>query len=77
MTTRLLPAGALLDELATAIQRYGRPQFALFTTYTFDANLFASQFLPSDLSHGSGTEDNFLLRALKTYRQLNIGRSFE
>jgi hypothetical protein len=46
MTARLLPAGALLDEMAAAIQRHGRPLYALFTTYTFDAHLFASQFLP-------------------------------
>lgn len=46
MSTSLLPAGALLDEIATAVQRHGRPLYALFTTYTFDAHLFASQFLP-------------------------------
>jgi hypothetical protein len=46
LSTRLLPSGALLDELASAIQRHGRPLYALFTTYTFDAHLFASQFLP-------------------------------
>lgn len=46
MTARLLPAGALLDEMAAAIQRHGRPLYALFTTFTFDAHLFASQFLP-------------------------------
>lgn len=46
MSARLLPSGALLDEVAAAIQRHGRPLYALFTTYTFDARLFASQFLP-------------------------------
>lgn len=43
---RLLPVGALLDEIALAVQRHGRPLYGLFTTYTFDSNLFTSQFLP-------------------------------
>ena len=46
MTARLLPSGALLDDIALAIQHHGRPLYAFFTTYTFDAHLFASQFLP-------------------------------
>lgn len=46
MSVRLLPSGAVLDEIAVAIQRNGRPLYALFTTYTFDRHLFASQFLP-------------------------------
>lgn len=46
VSIRLLPAGALIDEIALAVQRHGRPLYGLFTTYTFDANLFTSQFLP-------------------------------
>jgi hypothetical protein len=46
MTMQLRPPGALLDDIAMAVQQHCRPLYALFTTYTFDANLFASQFLP-------------------------------
>ncbi len=46
MKMQLRPPGSLLDEIAIAVQQHGRPIYALFTTYTFDANLFASQFLP-------------------------------
>ena len=56
MTMQLRSPGALLDEVATAVRQYGRPLYALFTTYTFDANLFASQFLP--LLCGEFAEDD-------------------
>jgi len=56
MTMQLRPPGALLDEIALAVQQHCRPLYALFTTYTFDASLFTSQFLP--LLCGEFAEDD-------------------
>lgn len=56
MTAQLRPSGALLDEIHSAVQQHGRPRYALFTTYTFDAHLFTSQFLP--LLCGEYAEDD-------------------
>ena len=58
MTTNLLPSSALLDEIATSIEVHGRPLYALFTTYTFDAHLFTSQFFPLLCGEYSEDEQN-------------------
>ena len=73
---QLRSPGALLDEVAVAVRQHGRPLYALFTTYTFDANLFASQFLP--LLCGEFAEDDRRVGVLvvcdaRSYRGHRLG----
>jgi hypothetical protein len=46
---------SLAEEVASAVDRFGRPLYSLFTTYTFSASWFAKELLP--LFCGDSVED--------------------